>query len=88
MSKNVNVPYGVLSRTVILEDVEVMSSLAEPKKIAVQGSDGKTYQFLGKPKDDLRKDARLMDLYAIINKFLKSDSECRRRQLRKVATAS
>ena len=38
--------------------------------------------FLGKPKDDLRKDARLMDLNAIINKLLKGNSESRRRQLR------
>jgi serine/threonine-protein kinase ATR len=39
--------------------------------------------FLGKPKDDLRKDARLMDFNAIINKLLKGNSDSRRRQLRK-----
>lgn len=38
--------------------------------------------FLGKPRDDLRKDARLMDLNAIINKLLKGNSESRKRQLR------
>lgn len=38
--------------------------------------------FLGKPKDDLRKDARIMDLNSIINKLLKANSESRRRQLR------
>lgn len=60
-----------------------MKSLAKPRKITLLGSDGKIYAFLGKPKDDLRKDARLMDLYAIINKLLKSNSDSRRRQLRK-----
>lgn len=60
-----------------------MSSLAAPKKIGIYGNDGKLYSFLGKPKDDLRKDARIMELDAIINKFLKADSESRRRQLRK-----
>ena len=60
-----------------------MSSLARPRKITLIGSDGKTYPFLGKPQDDLRKDARLMDFYAIINKLLQSNSESRRRRLRK-----
>lgn len=59
-----------------------MKSLAKPRKITMQGSDGKTYMFLGKPKDDLRKDARLMDFNSIINKLLRTNSESRRRQLR------
>ncbi|KAI0938155.1 hypothetical protein AcV7_003428 [Taiwanofungus camphoratus] len=63
------------------DEVEIMHSLAKPRKITIQGSDGQTYIFLGKPKDDLRKDARLMDFNAIINKILKSNSESRRRQL-------
>ncbi|PPQ63137.1 hypothetical protein CVT24_005777 [Panaeolus cyanescens] len=63
------------------DDIEIMKSLAKPRKIIIHGSDGKTYIFLGKPKDDLRKDARLMDLFAIINKILRGNSESRRRQL-------
>jgi len=59
-----------------------MHSLAKPRKITVQGSDGAVYMFLGKPKDDLRKDARLMDFNGIINKLLKTNSDSRRRQLR------
>src|SRR6266567_2820411 len=59
-----------------------MKSLAKPRKITIRGSNGQTYMFLGKPKDDLRKDARLMDFNAIINKLLKANSESRRRQLR------
>lgn len=62
--------------------IDVMSSLVKPKKLVFIGTDGKRYPFLCKPKDDLRKDARLMDFNAIINKLLKSASESRRRQLR------
>ena len=63
------------------DEIDIMRSLARPRKLTITGSDGKTYIFLGKPKDDLRKDARLMDFNAIINKQLKSNSESRRRQL-------
>lgn len=64
------------------DEVEIMRSLAKPRKITIRGSNGQIYMFLGKPKDDLRKDARLMDFNAIINKLLKANSESRRRQLR------
>ncbi|KAJ7228144.1 hypothetical protein GGX14DRAFT_547392 [Mycena pura] len=68
--------------TEFFDEIEVMRSLAKPRKITIRGSNGQIYTFLGKPKDDLRKDARLMDFNAIINKLLKSNSESRRRQLR------
>ncbi len=64
------------------EEVEIMHSLAKPRKITIYGSNGQTYMFLGKPKDDLRKDARLMDFHSVINKLLRANSESRRRQLR------
>ncbi|KAF7789400.1 hypothetical protein EIP86_000344 [Pleurotus ostreatoroseus] len=63
------------------EEIIVMVSAAQPKKIGIHGSDGNVYKFLAKSKDDLRKDARLMDFDAILNKLLKSDSEARRRRL-------
>ena len=59
-----------------------MRTLAKPRRITIVGSDGKRYMFLGKPKDNLRKDARLMDFNSIINKLLNTNSESRRRQLR------
>lgn len=64
-----------------LDEIDVMRSLAKPRKITIKGSNGQIYMFLGKPKDDLRKDARLMDFNSIINKLLKANSESRRRQL-------
>ncbi len=60
-----------------------MSSLQKPKKITIIGSDGQHYIFLCKAKDDLRKDSRLMDFNAMINKLLRKDSESRKRRLRK-----
>lgn len=63
--------------------IDVMKSLAKPRKITFQADNGKVFPFLGKPKDDLRKDARLMDFNAMINRLLKTDSNARRRQLRK-----
>ncbi|TFK25977.1 atypical/PIKK/ATR protein kinase [Coprinopsis marcescibilis] len=64
------------------DEIEIMKSMAKPRKITIHGSDGQDYTFLGKPKDDLRKDARLMDFNSIINKLLKTNSDARRRQLR------
>ncbi|TKA77849.1 hypothetical protein B0A55_05162 [Friedmanniomyces simplex] len=63
------------------DDVLVLSSLQRPRKINVRGSDGKLYGLLCKPKDDLRKDQRLMDFNGIINRALKRDAESSKRQL-------
>lgn len=63
------------------DEVEVMSSLRRPKKLAIRGSDGRTYVFLCKPKDDLRKDARVMDFMTCINRQLRKSAQCRRRRL-------
>lgn len=59
----------------------IMSSLQKPRKITIRGSDAQLYSFLCKPKDDLRKDARLMEFNAMIIKLLKKDSEARSRKL-------
>jgi hypothetical protein len=64
------------------DEINVMRTLAKPRRISLTGSNGRIYMFLGKPKDDLRKDARLMDFNSIINKLLNANSESRRRQLR------
>ena len=71
------------SFTEFFDEIDVMKSLAKPRKITIRGSNGQIYMFLGKLKDDLRKDARLMEMNSIINKLLKGNSESQRRQLRK-----
>ncbi|XP_076813089.1 serine/threonine-protein kinase ATR-like isoform X2 [Clavelina lepadiformis] len=61
--------------------VEILSSLQRPKKVSVRASDGSSCIFLCKPKDDLRKDARLTEFAAIVNKCLMRDTESGKRNL-------
>ncbi|EMP40340.1 Serine/threonine-protein kinase ATR [Chelonia mydas] len=63
------------------DTVEILASLQKPKKITLKGSDGKAYIMMCKPKDDLRKDCRLMEFNSLINKCLRKDAESRRREL-------
>lgn len=64
-----------------LEEVLVLSSLQKPRKLTARGSDGLLYGLMCKPKDDLRKDQRLMEFNSMINRSLKRDAESSRRQL-------
>ena len=64
-----------------LDDVLVLNSLQRPRKINIRGSDGRVYGLLCKPKDDLRKDQRLMEFNAMINRSLKRDAESSKRRL-------
>lgn len=63
------------------DTVEILASLQKPKKISLKGSDGKCYTMMCKPKDDLRKDCRLMEFNCLVNKCLRKDAESRRRDL-------
>lgn len=67
--------------TAFSDDVLVLSSLQRPRKLTVRGSDGKLYGLLCKPKDDLRKDQRLMEFNTMINRALKKDAEASKRRL-------
>ncbi|KAF8859864.1 protein kinase-like protein rad3 [Acephala macrosclerotiorum] len=64
-----------------LDEVLVLSSLQKPRKLTARGSDGRLYGIMCKPKDDLRKDQRLMEFNGMINRSLKRDAESSRRQL-------
>ena len=64
-----------------LDDVLILNSIIRPRKINVRGSDGRVYGLLCKPKDDLRKDQRLMEFNAMINRSLKRDAESSKRRL-------
>ncbi|XP_048511999.1 serine/threonine-protein kinase ATR isoform X2 [Athalia rosae] len=63
------------------DKVVVMPSLQRPRRIALRGSDGREYLFMCKPKDDLRRDFRLMEFNDIVNKYLQKDPESRQRRL-------
>ncbi|ORY51967.1 hypothetical protein BCR33DRAFT_404224 [Rhizoclosmatium globosum] len=84
VSKSNHLPFPFDAPTIkeFHNEIEVMNSLQKPRKITILGSNGRDYIFLLKPKDDLRKDARLMEFNGLINKLLKKDPEARRRNLR------
>ncbi|XP_058072546.1 serine/threonine-protein kinase ATR isoform X2 [Magnolia sinica] len=65
----------------IADEAEILTSLQRPKKVVFLGSDGIEHPFLCKPKDDLRKDARMMEFTAMINRLLSKYPESRRRKL-------
>ncbi|RDW66710.1 hypothetical protein BP5796_09459 [Coleophoma crateriformis] len=71
----------IVTITSFLDEVIVLSSLQKPRKLTARGSDGKKYGLMCKPKDDLRKDQRLMEFNGMINRALKRDAESSRRQL-------
>lgn len=66
----------------VLDEVEVIRSLQSPKVVTFLGTNGVHYRFLAKPKDDLRKDSRVMEVNSLVNKLLHRDMDSRRRQLR------
>ena len=64
-----------------LDEVTVLSSLAKPRRVKIRGSNGQIYSLLCKPKDDLRKDQRLLEFNSMISRILKRDAECSKRRL-------
>jgi serine/threonine-protein kinase ATR len=65
----------------VREEVVVLMSLQRPRRITLIGSDGKDYVVMLKPKDDLRKDYRLMEFNAVVKEYLHQDPEARHRRL-------
>ncbi|VDL73923.1 unnamed protein product [Nippostrongylus brasiliensis] len=59
-------------------DYLVLKSLLRPKRIALRGGDGRRYLIMCKPNDELRKDARFMDM---MNSLMRQNADARRRQL-------
>lgn len=64
-----------------VDEAVVLASLQKPRKLTIRGSDGGLYNVLAKPKDDLRKDQRLMEFNTMINRFLKRDVDAAKRRL-------
>ena len=53
--------------------VQVITSKQRPRKIVLQGGDGKDYVFLLKGHEDLRQDERVMQLFGLVNALLVRD---------------
>ena len=47
--------------------LNIIMSKQRPRRLAILGSNGKTYDFLLKGKEDLRQDERVMQLFGLIN---------------------
>ena len=67
--------------TNFLDEATVLTSLIRPRRVRIRGSDGEVYSLLCKPKDDLRKDQRLLEFNSMISRLLKKDAECSKRRL-------
>ncbi|KAK7428315.1 phosphatidylinositol kinase-related protein kinase tor1 [Neonectria magnoliae] len=59
----------------------VINSKQRPRKLNVNGSDGKSFAFLLKGHEDIRQDERVMQLFGLCNTLLANDSECYKRHL-------
>ncbi|XP_049538761.1 serine/threonine-protein kinase ATR-like [Anopheles darlingi] len=65
----------------IEEEVTVLHSLQKPRKVTLRGHNGRLYTMMMKPKDDLRKDFRLMEFNAVVKQFLSQDPDAKHRRL-------
>lgn len=67
--------------TGMLDELTVLPSLQKPRRVTLRGSDGNKYTIMMKPKDDLRKDFRLMEFNSVVKQYLHQNSEARQRHL-------
>ena len=63
------------------EKVRILFSLQQPKRVKVTGTNGAIYFLLFKPKDDLRKDNKVMEFSTVMNGLLAKDYETQRRNM-------
>eukprot|EP00929_Paragymnodinium_shiwhaense_P055457 TRINITY_DN27782_c0_g2_i2.p1 TRINITY_DN27782_c0_g2~~TRINITY_DN27782_c0_g2_i2.p1 ORF type:complete len:1767 (+),score=455.48 TRINITY_DN27782_c0_g2_i2:361-5301(+) len=66
-----------------MSNVDVFRTKEKPKKVTFLGTDGRQYPFLCKAerRGDLRKDSRMMELGAMVNRMLQRNPETSRRNL-------
>ncbi|KAL7583725.1 hypothetical protein Lser_V15G45780 [Lactuca serriola] len=63
---------NIVTITSFSEQVVILPTKTKPKKLVIMGSDGQKYPYLLKGREDLRLDARIMQLLQAINGFLHS----------------
>ncbi|KAF1780707.1 Serine/threonine-protein kinase SMG1 [Phytophthora cactorum] len=61
--------------------VAVLRTKTKPKSLELIGSDGKTYKYLLKAREDLRLDERIMQYLRVTNEFLRADDAAAARDL-------
>ncbi|KAH9620587.1 hypothetical protein KSS87_005701 [Heliosperma pusillum] len=72
---------GIVTIASFSEQVTILSTKTKPKKLVILGSDGGKYTYLLKGREDLRLDARIMQLLQAVNGFLHSYAETRSRSI-------
>lgn len=68
---------GIVTIASFMEQVDILSTKTKPKKLVILGLDGQKYTYLLKGREDLRLDARIMQLLQAINGFMRSSPETR-----------
>lgn len=63
------------------EKVKILFSLQQPKRVRVTGTNGETYFLLFKPRDDLRKDNKVMEFSTVMNDLLSKNYETQTRNM-------
>ncbi|KAI6651085.1 Serine/threonine-protein kinase mTOR-like [Oopsacas minuta] len=61
--------------------LQVIPSKQRPRKLSLRGSNGQEFQFLLKGHEDLRQDARVMQLFGLVNTLLINNSETFKKEL-------
>lgn len=79
-AESLQVP-GIVTVTAFDKQVQVLATKTKPKKLTMMGSDGQAYTYLLKGHEDLRLDARIMQLLRAVNGMLSNYSTTRGRCL-------
>lgn len=72
---------GIVTIASFSKEVAILPTKTKPKKLIIIGSDGQKYTYLLKGREDLRLDARIMQLLQAINGFLNSCPATRNKPL-------
>jgi len=65
----------------LCDNLVILSTKTRPKKLVFMGSDGKEHTYLLKGREDLRLDARIMQLLQAVDRFLRSSYHTHGRSL-------
>lgn len=72
LEKQITVSESEVTIASFSEQIVILPTKTKPKKLVIVGSNGQTYPYLLKGREDLRLDARIMQLLQAINGFLHS----------------
>lgn len=70
ISESNGTPQGIVTIASFTDQLTILSTKTKPKKLVILGSDGHKYTYLLKGREDLRLDARIMQLLQAINGFM------------------